>query len=47
MEKNGYHYEAYSTASKDWIIVDEVADKIIKAMRLGNVRKIYKPILHA
>jgi UDP-glucose 4-epimerase len=36
----------YNTASEDWITVDEVADKVIKAMRLSNVRKTYKPVLH-
>jgi UDP-glucose 4-epimerase len=39
-------YEVYNIASEDWITVDEVADEVIKAMRLSNVRKIYKPVLH-
>jgi UDP-glucose 4-epimerase len=39
-------YEVYNIASEDWITVDEVAEEIIKAMRLNNVRKIHKPVLH-
>jgi UDP-glucose 4-epimerase len=39
-------YEAYNIASEDWITVDEVADEVIKAMGLSNVKKIYKPVLH-
>ena len=39
-------YEVYNIASEDWITVDEVAEEIIKAMRLSNVRKTYKPVLH-
>jgi UDP-glucose 4-epimerase len=39
-------YEVYNIASKDWITVDEVADEVIKAMGLSNVRKTYKPVLH-
>jgi UDP-glucose 4-epimerase len=39
-------YEVYNIASEDWITVDEVADEIIKAMELNNVKKIYKPVLH-
>jgi UDP-glucose 4-epimerase len=39
-------YEVYNIASEDWITVDEVADEVIKAMGLSNVKKIYKPVLH-
>jgi len=39
-------YEVYNIASEDWITVDEVADEVIKAMGLNNVKKIYKPVLH-
>jgi UDP-glucose 4-epimerase len=39
-------YEVYNVASEDWITVDEVADEVIKAMGLNNVRKIYKSVLH-
>jgi UDP-glucose 4-epimerase len=39
-------YEVYNIASEDWITVDEVADEVIKAMELNNVKKIYKPVLH-
>jgi len=39
-------YEVYNIASEDWITVDEVAEEVIKAMGLNNVKKIYKPVLH-
>jgi UDP-glucose 4-epimerase len=39
-------YEVYNIASEDWITVDEVAEEVIKAMGLSNVRKTYKPVLH-
>jgi UDP-glucose 4-epimerase len=39
-------YEVYNIASEDWITVDEVADEVIKAMGLSNVKKICKPVLH-
>jgi UDP-glucose 4-epimerase len=39
-------YEVYNIASEDWITVDEVAEEVIKAVGLSNVRKIYRPMLH-
>jgi UDP-glucose 4-epimerase len=39
-------YAAYNVAAEDWITVDEVADLVIEAMGLTNVRKTHKPILH-
>jgi len=39
-------YGAYNVASEDWITVDEVADELIIAMGLSNVKKTYKPVLH-
>jgi UDP-glucose 4-epimerase len=39
-------YEVYNIASKDWITVDDVADEVIKAIGLSNMRKTYKPVLH-
>jgi UDP-glucose 4-epimerase len=39
-------YEVYNIASEDWITVDDVADEVIKAMGLSNVRKVYRPVLH-
>jgi UDP-glucose 4-epimerase len=39
-------FEVYNVASEDWITVDEVADEVIKAVGLGDVRKIYRPVLH-
>jgi len=39
-------YAAYNVAAEDWITVDEVADQVIEAMWLTNVKKTYKPVLH-
>jgi UDP-glucose 4-epimerase len=39
-------YAAYNVAAEDWITVDEVADQVIEAMGLTNVKKTYKPVLH-
>ena len=39
-------YEVYNIASEDWMTVDEVAEEVIKAMGLSNVKKVYKPVLH-
>jgi len=39
-------YAAYNVAATDWITVDEVADQVIEAMGLTNVKKTYKPVLH-
>ena len=39
-------YAAYNVAAADWITVDEVADQVIEAMGLTNVKKTYKPVLH-
>ncbi|NAZ32814.1 MAG: NAD-dependent epimerase/dehydratase family protein [Pyrobaculum sp.] len=39
-------YAAYNVAAEDWITVDEVADLVIEAMGLANVKKTYKPVLH-
>jgi len=39
-------YGVYNIGNEDWITVDEVADEIIKTMKLKDVKKIYKPILH-
>jgi UDP-glucose 4-epimerase len=44
--KTNNSFEVYNVASEDFITVNEVADEVIKAMGLINVRKIYKPILH-
>ena len=44
--KTDTSYEVYNIASEDWITVDEVADEVIKAMNLNNVKKTYKPMLH-
>ena len=39
-------FEVYNVASEDWIMVDEVADEVIKTMGLNNVKKTYRPVLH-
>jgi len=39
-------YAIYNIAAEDWITVDEVADLVIEAMGLTNVKKTYKPVLH-
>jgi len=44
--KTDADYEVYNIGSEDWITVDEVADQVIEAVRLNNVNKIYKPLLH-
>ena len=44
--KTDTDYEVYNVGNKDWITVDEVTDVIIKILRLKDVKKIYRPILH-
>ena len=44
--KTTSYFEVYNVASEDWIMVDEVADEVIKTMELNNVKKTYKPVLH-
>jgi UDP-glucose 4-epimerase len=44
--KTDVDYEVYNIGNEDWITVDEVADEIIKIMRLKDVKKIYRPMLH-
>jgi UDP-glucose 4-epimerase len=44
--KTDADYEVYNIGNEDWITVDEVADEIIKIMRLKDVKKIYRPMLH-
>jgi len=44
--KSESNYEVFNVASKDWITVDEVADVVIRAMDLNNVKKVYKPVMH-
>ena len=45
-KKTNDAYAAYNVAAEDWITVDEVADQVIEAMGLTNVKKTYKPVLH-
>jgi UDP-glucose 4-epimerase len=44
--KTDADYEVYNIGNEDWITVDEVADEIIKIMRLKDVKKIYRPMIH-
>jgi UDP-glucose 4-epimerase len=44
--KTNNNYEVYNVGNEDWITVDEVADEVIEAMGLSNVKKTYKPVLH-
>ena len=44
--KTTSYFEVYNVASEDWIMVDEVADEVIKTMGLNNIKKTYKPVLH-
>jgi len=44
--KSNSHFEVYNVASEDWMTVDEVADEVIKAVGLSDVRKVYRPVLH-
>jgi UDP-glucose 4-epimerase len=44
--KSCHHLELYNVASEDWITVDEVADEVARVMCLGDVRKVYRPVLH-
>jgi len=44
--KTNNNYEVYNVGNEDWITVDEVADQVIEAMGLSNVKKTYKPVLH-
>jgi UDP-glucose 4-epimerase len=45
-EKTHENYRVYNVASVDWITVDEVADTVIETLKLKNVEKVYKPVLH-
>jgi UDP-glucose 4-epimerase len=45
-KKSTVTYAVYNVAAEDWITVDEVADLVIEAMGLTNVKKTYKPVLH-
>jgi UDP-glucose 4-epimerase len=45
-KKSNGAFEVYNVASEDWMTVDEVVDEVMKAMGLGNVRKVYRPVLH-
>jgi UDP-glucose 4-epimerase len=40
------NYEVYNIGNEDWIVVDEVAEGIIKIMKLKDVKMIYRSMLH-
>ena len=40
------NYDVYNVTSGDRMIVDDVADEVIKAMKLNNTKKMFKPVLH-
>ena len=44
--KKTEHFDVYNVASNDWITVDEIADLVIESMKLKNVRRVYRPVLH-
>jgi UDP-glucose 4-epimerase len=44
--KSANSFEVYNIASEDWITVDKIADEVISIMKLNNVKKTYKPMLH-
>jgi UDP-glucose 4-epimerase len=46
VEKKDADYEVYNIGNEDWITVDEVTYEIIKTMKLKDVKKIYRPMLH-
>lgn len=39
-------FDTYNIGNEDWITVNEIAEIIVEAMKLKNVKYIYKPILH-
>lgn len=45
-KKTANTYAVCNVAAEDWITVDEVADQVIEAMGLTNVKKTHKPVLH-
>jgi len=45
-KKNTSSFSVYNIASEDWITVKEVADIVVKTLRLKNVKYVYKPLLH-
>ena len=44
--KKTEHFDVYNVASNDWITVDEIADLVIESMKLKNMRRVYRPVLH-
>jgi UDP-glucose 4-epimerase len=44
--KSTNYFEVYNVASEHWMTVDEVADQVIKAMGSGDVKRVYRPVLH-
>ena len=44
--KANRYFNVYNVASEDWITVNEVADIVVNALGLRNVKYIYKPVAH-
>lgn len=44
--KTKNNFEIYNVGNEDWITVNDVVEIIIDVMRLGRVKRIYKPLLH-
>jgi UDP-glucose 4-epimerase len=44
--KTDVDYEVYNIGNEDWITIDEVADEVIKTMKLKDVKKIHRSLLH-
>jgi UDP-glucose 4-epimerase len=44
--KKTEQFDVYNVASNDWITVDEIADLVIESMKLKDVRRVYRPVLH-
>ncbi len=40
------HFEVYNIGNEDWITVNEVADITTKALKLDDVKFVYKPVMH-
>lgn len=39
-------FEAYNVGSEDWVTVNEIADIVVRAMGLKDVKYAYRPVLH-
>jgi UDP-glucose 4-epimerase len=46
VEKQILVLEIFNVAPEDWITVSDIVDEMVKAIRLNDVKKVYKPVLH-